>query len=210
MASPTNKTGYVKPAILVDDADNVIPVVDDAAFTAGSNGVIPVAGVYQSTVDEVNAGDAGAVRMTARRAQVSASDSYMVTLFDTGGGTANPAPWSSSVNGDIRDTSAHDTGAPSFVFTQDFRWRRGYLHIYNGCNATLTVTGYDPSATLFSTTVTAGAYLIVANASAATGGSTVLSVPLFDTPILGFQLRAQYAGGAPTSGSLTIRLVVEV
>jgi len=41
--------------------------VDDAAFTVASDDVVPVAGVYQSSPDSVDDGDAGAVRMTAKR-----------------------------------------------------------------------------------------------------------------------------------------------
>jgi hypothetical protein len=40
---------------------------DDAAFTAGTDDVVPAAGVYQSSPDQVDDGDAGALRMTQRR-----------------------------------------------------------------------------------------------------------------------------------------------
>lgn len=41
---------------------------DDAAFTAGTDDIVPAGGVYQATADLVDDGDAGAVRMTQRRA----------------------------------------------------------------------------------------------------------------------------------------------
>jgi hypothetical protein len=40
---------------------------DDAAFSSGSDDVVPAAGVYQSSPDQVDDGDAGAVRMTQKR-----------------------------------------------------------------------------------------------------------------------------------------------
>lgn len=44
-------------------------ITDDAAFTIATTSVTPAAGVYKSTVDAVDDGDAGAFHMTARRAQ---------------------------------------------------------------------------------------------------------------------------------------------
>ena len=46
-------------------------MTDDAAFSPGSGGVTPAAGVYQSTPDTVNDGDAGALRMTQSRALIA-------------------------------------------------------------------------------------------------------------------------------------------
>lgn len=56
-------------------------MTDDAAFAPGSGGVTPIAGVYQSTPDTVNDGDAGALRMTQSR-------SLMVTLETPAGDSA--------------------------------------------------------------------------------------------------------------------------
>ena len=65
---------------MVDDTNDALKVnivagsgsgvshIDDAAFTVGTDDVVPVAGVYQSTPDSVQNNDAGALRMTSTRA----------------------------------------------------------------------------------------------------------------------------------------------
>jgi hypothetical protein len=45
--------------------------LDDAAFTA-ADPLVAIGGLYQTTIDEVDAGDVGIPRMTARRAQLAA------------------------------------------------------------------------------------------------------------------------------------------
>jgi hypothetical protein len=83
---------------------------DDAA-AAGE--LYPIAGLYQATVDEVDAGDVGRVRMSRRRSQIIASDHKIVTLS-----AAAPVPSDSDIvnqaggalvagDFDIRDTNNH-------------------------------------------------------------------------------------------------------
>ena len=67
---------------MVDDVNDALQVnvvagsgsgvshTDDAAFTPGTDDVVPAAGVYQSSPDSVDDGDAGALRMTADRALI--------------------------------------------------------------------------------------------------------------------------------------------
>lgn len=62
---------------------------DDAAFTAAVDDGTIAMGVYQSTVDEVDAGDGGALRMTARRALVNAPD-YYSKYFEAADVNASP------------------------------------------------------------------------------------------------------------------------
>lgn len=53
-------------------------MTDDAAFTVGSGFVTPVAGIYRSSLDSVNDGDAGALAMLANRI-------LMVNMVDANG-----------------------------------------------------------------------------------------------------------------------------
>jgi hypothetical protein len=52
---------------VVNGAAGGTSMVDDAAFTPGTTAVTPVAGIYRSTLDTVNDGDAGALAMDANR-----------------------------------------------------------------------------------------------------------------------------------------------
>jgi hypothetical protein len=83
---------------------------DDAA-AAGE--LFPLAGMYQSSVDEIDAGDVGRIRTSRRRAVITAMDHKILTL-----NSATPVPSDSDivngaggaiVSGDlsIRDTSNH-------------------------------------------------------------------------------------------------------
>lgn len=85
---------------------------DDAA-AAGA--IFPIAGVYQSTVDTVDAGDVGRVRMSARRAMVEAADFRVLTLT-----SALPVPTGS----DITNVSG---GA---LISADFTIADAILHYY--------------------------------------------------------------------------------
>lgn len=83
---------------------------DDAA-AAGE--LFPIAGMYQSSVDEIDAGDVGRIRTSRRRAIVTAADHKILTL-----NSATPAPSDSDITNlagsalvsgdfDIRDTNLH-------------------------------------------------------------------------------------------------------
>lgn len=52
---------------VVNGSSGGTSMVDDAAFTPGTTAVTPVAGIYRSTLDTVNDGDAGALAMDANR-----------------------------------------------------------------------------------------------------------------------------------------------
>jgi hypothetical protein len=96
------------------DATHPLPVGSgDSDDAAPAGGLMPIAGIYQSTVDEVDAGDVGRLRMSARRGLMTAADYRTLLLTAT-----NPTPTGTDivnaslaaiVSGDleVRDTSAH-------------------------------------------------------------------------------------------------------
>lgn len=73
---------HIPATYLVDTSGNV--ATDDAA-AAGP--LYPIAGVYQSTVDLVDNGDVGRVRMTRRRGLMTAADCFTLVLD-----ASNPNP----------------------------------------------------------------------------------------------------------------------
>jgi hypothetical protein len=60
--------GNLKVALVEGGGSGGTAMVDDAAFTVGSTSVTPIAGIYKSTLDSVDDGDAGALAMTQKRA----------------------------------------------------------------------------------------------------------------------------------------------
>jgi hypothetical protein len=66
MVDDTNDA--LKVNIVAGGGSGGTSMTDDAAFTAGSTGITPAGGVYQSTPDTVDDNDGGALRMTQRRA----------------------------------------------------------------------------------------------------------------------------------------------
>lgn len=61
--------GSLRVAIVSGAGSGGTAIADDAAFTVASTSVTPAAGVYKSTRDAVDDGDAGAFAMTPKRAQ---------------------------------------------------------------------------------------------------------------------------------------------
>lgn len=61
-------SGNLKVAIMAGGGSGGTAMTDDAAFTPATTSITPVGGTYQSTLDAVDDGDAGAFAMTANRA----------------------------------------------------------------------------------------------------------------------------------------------
>lgn len=79
--------GSLKVAITAGAGSGGTSIADDAAFTIGSTSTTPVSGVYNSVLDNVNDGDAGALAMTANRSlRVHMVDAAGAAL-SVGGGT---------------------------------------------------------------------------------------------------------------------------
>lgn len=104
-----------KPRIqLIDSSGN--PVAADDAAAAGP--IFPAAGVYQATVDEVDDGDVGRLRMTSRRVLVQGADA----VYETGTNTFS---------------ASSSAQAPSFTWP---RWARECsIHIANGTNQAMSI-----------------------------------------------------------------------
>lgn len=71
--------GVASSVELVDSNGNEVTKVDDAAFTTGTDSVVPIAGYYSAADDTVDSGDAGILAMTENRHLMTRSDA-----FDTG------------------------------------------------------------------------------------------------------------------------------
>jgi len=66
-ASVMDAVNHAVKVNIVAGAAGGVSHTDDAAFTPASDDIVPAGGVYQSTPDTVDDGDAGAVRMSAAR-----------------------------------------------------------------------------------------------------------------------------------------------
>lgn len=78
-------SGNLKVAIMSGAGSGGTAMDDDAAFTPGTTAVTPAAGIYRSTLDAVDDGDAGAFAMTANRAMhvnLRAADGSELTAGD--------------------------------------------------------------------------------------------------------------------------------
>jgi hypothetical protein len=229
--------GVLYPRVkLVTGADNSaadvstaspLPVQGSAADDAAASGnPVPIGGVYQSTVDAVDAGDVGRLRMTARRALVGAADFRQIPLT-----SAAPAPAGSDivnsvggaiVSGDleIRDNSYHTICIPLAISG----WRKlnvGFFvssgTVYDQ-NLALTVYGGQEDglswSILSALTIPSGGvmYFGVGNGAVGqggvTGGATASNAAFYSIPALesawpwvNIYLKASVA---PTSGALSI------
>jgi hypothetical protein len=179
------------------DATHPLPVGSgDSDDAAPAGGLMPIAGLYQSTVDEVDADDVGRLRMSARRALLTAEDINTETLLDT----------------ELRDTAAHHLYPATFALGRD----RAIL-IQNTTDQTIAVniflatpTGLNPNLEIITLTAN-NSRLLLSGATPGTSDSMILSGrsfltnPLFQstTPFLrtGFYYKANVA---PTSGNLRI------
>lgn len=96
---PSTLTGSGNLKVSVEEGSSGgVTHTDDAAFTVGSDDVVPVAGMFDDTAtDSVDEGDAGVLRMTAdRRLKVDGSDS---TQPVSGTVTANAGSGTFTVDG---------------------------------------------------------------------------------------------------------------
>lgn len=153
-----------------------LTLTDDAAFAAGTSKVSPMGAVYQSTVDEVDANDIGAPRMTIRRAQIIAPDyraiygdnSSVVNIGDAEVSTTSSisgfgAPATSHFNGVTISTTTHYIRVPWGT------WRSGAVALSNvGLGVNLTVNIYAQAFT----NVSGGTHKLD-GATVASGGSII-------------------------------------
>jgi hypothetical protein len=168
---------------------------DDDEAAAGP--IFPTAAVYQNTVSEVDNGDIGRVRMSARRAQITSYDVVVVEAFNSGGTDG-------ATDGDIRDTNAHDYDSGDLAIKKNRS-----LSIINGLDQTVTIRLYDTFTGLNiynDTLASAGKLILTPSDIDATGSAAIIAIPaLKDMFFATFRLRAT-ASGVPASGTFRARI----
>lgn len=185
---------------------------DDAA-AAGE--LYPMGGLFQATVDVIDDGDVGRMRMSRRRAQFTVLDTYYLTLTKT-----SPAPSDTDITADgstaiaAGDLEIRDTAIHSFLIPM-FEWQKIAISIYSNFDQACAVSLHSTIGdTLFgklaSFTIPAATrrFSIFSQATAAAegaiiGGSTVANNAIYAVPGLSLSrfivLRLQCAV-APTVG----------
>lgn len=205
-----------------------LPVGGAAADDAAAAGnPMSIGGVYQASVDEVDSGDVGRVRMSARRALLTAVDTWVMQFTSA---TPNPSgsdivnlSGSAPVSSDfaVRNTSAHGLLIPLAAAG----WRNCILAVRTADApfdqpltfvVTATTAGSDPSAYLASFTVPAiGLNFLLGNGAVGqggiAGGATAANVAWYNVPALGggqpYIKVFWSAGVSPTTGSMLVEVV---
>lgn len=152
----TGATRYASATGAGTSGDPDVPIVGSGATddAAAAGQIFPMAGVYQSTVDEVDAKDVGRVRMSVRRAQMVAPDSRIVfcnsstvanagdILVSTTGTTSGfAAPTTAFFNG---ADAAWGVGALSrWIAIPMVDWRDLEINIYHDIGVNLTISLYN-------------------------------------------------------------------
>jgi hypothetical protein len=180
------------------DATHPLPVGSgDSDDAAPAGGLMPIAGIYQSTVDEVDAGDVGRLRMSARRGLLTAPDSNTETLLDI----------------ELRDTADHYLFPTTFALGRD----RSIL-LENTTDQAITVNiflstpaGHNPYLEQIASLAAGQSRLLISGATPGTSdpkvlsGRSFLANPLFRTTPLNLYTSIHYkANVAPTSGNFRI------
>jgi hypothetical protein len=178
------------------DATHPLPVGSgDSDDAAPAGGLMPIAGLYQSTVDEVDAGDVGRLRMSARRALITAADINTETLLDT----------------ELRDTADH------YLYPSTFALGRDRSIVFeNTTDQAITITiylatscGQNPILEIISLPAGQTRLLISSAAPGASSwvlsGRSFLTNPLFQSTTPSLRTTIHYkASVAPTSGNFRI------
>ncbi len=202
----------------IGDVDILTGATDDAA-AAGQ--LFPLAGLYQTTVDEVDAGDVGRLRMSARRGLMTATD-YRVILadyenftFDLLGETGV-----SLISGDfaVRDTGLHYIFIPvaaggynniDILVTSSLDQAISYMTIDRAL-----MTYSSTSVPIAQISVASGVRFLITSSSGQLGpggasgvaiaaANAVYLLPLMSTGYVGLTFSCSVA---PTSGTLSLRI----
>ena len=192
------------PVVISSDQSPISTGATDDAAAAGQ--IYVAGGVYQSTVDEVDNGDAGRVRISVQRAVINTPDYGIVECYNSGG-------TSGATDGDIRDVTARNFNflnkpLAAYASTRSF-------FIYNGLNVSVTlrlvawqvgpfVAGTDIWSEVIPTATT---WALLPYAGGTGASATVKVIPALAC-LTGNQLRIiATASPTPTSGTLTIHCV---
>jgi len=223
----TNNIGDVDIASALPAGSNTIGSVtalsgatDDAA-AAGQ--IYTLAGLYQATVDEVDAGDVGRLRMTARRGVITAPDYKYLDLY-----AAAPNPTGNDVSvlgvapvaSDFEIRSA--TTSYFYIPMTIAGWKHTYLNVQNTLDQAITVQIlsafdglYGPAVSRLAQFIipaggagvasSSGAVGVGGEAGAGTAGTqSYYSVPaMYAVPMI---VLAVAVGTPPTTGGLSVRI----
>ncbi len=200
LAKDTGSSILAQGVVLVD-AGGVLVAADDAA-AAGP--LFPAAGLYQTTPDEVDDGDLGRLRMSARRASVTKPDSNSLVILNNGG-------TGGAVDGAYRVTQTL-TQLSNLRATGFLTGRNRAIFIHNGLDVTTTIDVYAQngvdgnvaSLKIFTASVSAGGSLILwpdDKHSGAVAGNEV--IPTFKSGYLGDTFSFAVSMTSPTTGFLS-------
>lgn len=218
-----SSTSGVGKILLANASGTEITIADDAAFTAGTSPVLPIGATYQATVDEVNANDIGAPRMTIRRGLITAGDFSILQLT-----SGTPAPAGSDIVGfgggaigsadlQIRNSSQHFFYIPMAISG----WRKIAIQIAAIAtfdqNIAFDVRGttgasFESVSNLGTTTLGSGGGSTsigvgaVGTSGTTSGTSGCLAVPAIENGFL-YILIIATAAGIPTTGTLQITII---
>ncbi len=173
--------------------------LDGAAFTAGSSYVWPgLAGVYQSTVGVLTAGQRGLARLTSRRAVVTAGDSLTVGMHNTSVSGAGDVEVSTTtaLSGFAAPTTAFFDGAdggfgasPRYIRVPMLGWKEGAFSIYQALGVNITIDIYLAFGSTLKTliysegAIASGSTTRFSPLAGGTGAATSLKVvPALNTP----------------------------
>lgn len=201
--------------------------LDGAAFTAGSSYVWPgLAGVYQSTVDVLTAGQRGLARLTSRRAVLVAGDYRSDTLrtsditsgTDILGNTTGLVPGATLTGAFFDGTDVGFGAAARYVYIPVSDWKNitiGIVHSL-GVDVTLQVSGLmggsgghnltgGANVVLYTSVIATGSELFLGATAAGTGaGAAWVSVPAFSNPPFKYLSLKFTPASDPASGELRV------
>ena len=208
-----------------------LPIGGAAADDAAAAGnPVPIGAMYQATINEVDDGDVGRLRMTPRRSIIGAADHRMVVLCDllgysvdvVGDLTVARTPYVNSATYVAPDSiflkgddAAFDT-TPVRVRIPMANWHAASIGVYNGLgvSATLSVEqigsldgdGGGSHATLYSATLSNAAFVQLAPYAGGSGATNHAQVAGLENPALFFQVTITPASD-PTTGEWRLHVV---
>lgn len=184
-AKSTDASSVHIPANQVVDSSGNAPTDDGAA----TGPIYPVAGLYQAlaSVDEIDAGDVGRARVTARRAVVRAPDfravaSSVTTVASAGDMEVSTSGWNT---GYATPTTAFFDGADAgfgagdrFVRVPMHNWSSVTFNLYQNLGVNLTVEIYAWISQIVYTGEGAGSNTVMLHTSTIANSGRILCTPL--------------------------------
>lgn len=224
---PRVKVGHGAEGAITDvSTASPLPVGGAAADDAAAAGnPLPVAGVYQATVDEIDDGDVGRVRLSKRRAQVLVPDFHSVVMYSLS--VAGYGDIEVSTTGELSGYAAPTTAffnGTDVGFTGETRWVKIPMAVAGwrdcsmifqnalGVNCQFTVKGMTTWDTnwltlysVYSATVNSAGSTGVAPYATGTGGVAWVAVPALANPFAHFIVELDPVSD-PSSGFIALSI----